>query len=90
MRTIGNLLCIFLCILGLLALLPFISFGFALICGAFVLAIWVLPVWIIATSDKTTGMEKCAWILAMVFLSWFAWVFYFFLAPLKSKQEYYY
>ncbi|PCJ25227.1 MAG: hypothetical protein COA96_07865 [SAR86 cluster bacterium] len=55
--------------------------------GVLTLAIWVLPVWIIATSNKTTGFEKCAWILAMVFLSWFAWVFYFFLAPIKQKHR---
>jgi hypothetical protein len=90
MKTLGNLLVIFLCILGLLAILPLISFGFVLLGGAFVVAIWVLPIWIIATSDKTTGMEKCAWIIAMFCLSWFAWVFYFFLAPLKPRQHYNY
>lgn len=86
MRTLSNLIVIFLVIVGLLALLPLVSLGFALLGGVFVLAIWVLPIWIIATSDKTTGFEKCAWILAMLCLSWFAWIFYFFLAPLKPRQ----
>lgn len=93
MRTLSNLLVIFLVIVGLLALLPLVSLGFAMLGGIFVLAIWVLPIWIIATSDKTTGFEKCAWILAMFCLSWFAWIFYFFLAPLKprhgSRYDYY-
>jgi threonine/homoserine/homoserine lactone efflux protein len=52
------------------------------------LFIWFLPILIIATSDKTTGSEKLAWILAIVFLSWFAWIFYFLLAPLKRKSYY--
>lgn len=89
MKLLSNFLVIVLVIIGLLALLPLLSFGFALICGAAVLAIWILPVWIIATSDKTTGFEKIAWLLAMFCLSWFAWVFYFFLAPIKPREHYY-
>ena len=90
MKLLANLLVIGLCILALLAVIPLISFGFVIFCGVIAFAFWLLPVWIIATSDKTTGFEKIAWILAMVFLSWFAWVFYFFLAPLKPKEQYYY
>ena len=52
------------------------------------LIIWLLPIAIIAVSDKTTGGEKLAWILAIVFLSWFAWIFYFLLAPIKKKRPY--
>jgi hypothetical protein len=48
--------------------------------------IWLLPILIIACSDRTTGMEKIAWILAIVFLSWFAWIFYFLLAPIKERR----
>ncbi|WP_218311837.1 PLDc N-terminal domain-containing protein [Alteromonas antoniana] len=48
--------------------------------------IWILPVWIIAKSDRTQGGEKVAWILAVIFISWFAWVFYFLLAPLKPVR----
>ena len=89
MKLLSNFLVIVLVIIGLMALLPLISFGFALVGGAFVLAIWILPVWIIATSDVTTGFEKIAWLLAMFCLSWFAWVFYFFLAPIKPRQQHY-
>ncbi|HEU4618552.1 MAG TPA: PLDc N-terminal domain-containing protein [Gammaproteobacteria bacterium] len=52
--------------------------------GGFV--IWLLPILIIACSDRTTGAEKLAWILAIVFLSWFAWIFYFLLAPIKKPD----
>lgn len=51
------------------------------------LFIWLLPFLIIATSDKTTGGEKAAWLLAMIFLSWFAWIFYWLLAPLKPRDD---
>jgi hypothetical protein len=90
MKLLSNLLVICLCILALMAVIPLISFGFTILFGVIALAIWLLPVWIIATSSKTTGYEKVAWILAMIFLSWFAWIFYFFLAPLKPRQQYYY
>ncbi|MBZ4044567.1 PLDc N-terminal domain-containing protein [Flavobacterium hibisci] len=36
-------------------------------------------------SRKTTGGEKLAWILAVLFISWFAWIFYLLLAPIKKK-----
>ncbi|HFB66263.1 MAG TPA: hypothetical protein ENJ60_12065, partial [Aeromonadales bacterium] len=39
------------------------------------------------TSDKTSGNEKLAWLLAMFFVSWFAWIFYLLLAPLKEKRS---
>lgn len=46
---------------------------------------WLLPILIIVSSRKTTGSEKLAWILAVLFISWFAWIFYLLLAPLKKK-----
>jgi len=90
MKILGNLALIILVIIGALALIPLVSFGFALFCGIAVFAIWLLPIWIIATSDQTSGFEKIAWLIAIVCLSWFAWVFYFFLAPLKPRQRVYY
>ena len=90
MKILGNLALIILVIIGALALIPLVSFGFALFCGIAIFAIWLLPIWIIATSDQTSGFEKIAWLIAIVCLSWFAWVFYFFLAPLKPRQRVYY
>lgn len=87
MKALGNLIVIFLVILGCLALVPLVTFGFAIVGAVAVFAIWLLPIWIIATSNQTTGFEKIAWLLAIVCLSWFAWVFYFFLAPIKSKHR---
>jgi hypothetical protein len=48
--------------------------------------IWILPILIIISSSKTTGSEKLAWVLAVIFISWFAWIFYLLLAPLKKKN----
>ena len=72
------------------ALLPILTFGIALLFMAGVFFVWLLPILIIADSDKTTGGEKACWILAIIFLSWFAWIFYFFLAPIKPRHRYYY
>tara|TARA_B110000858_G_scaffold89711_2_gene103746 strand:+ start:11104 stop:11379 length:276 start_codon:yes stop_codon:yes gene_type:complete len=90
MKLLSNFLALLLVIVAVVAALPLLSFGFALVSGAAVLAIWILPVWIIATSEKTTGYEKIAWLLAMFCLSWFAWIFYFFLAPIKPREQQYY
>jgi hypothetical protein len=57
----------------------------ALMILATVAFFWVLPIIIIISSRKTTGSEKLAWLLAVIFISWFAWIFYLLLAPLKKK-----
>ena len=48
--------------------------------------VWLLPLLIIISSGKTTGGEKFAWLLAVIFISWFAWIFYMLLAPIKDKK----
>ena len=59
--------------------------------GAIVcLVIWLIPVVLIAVSDRTTGKEKVAWLLAVFFITWFAWVFYLLLAPIKPRDDYRY
>ncbi len=50
-----------------------------------VLVIWLLPMVLILRSDKTSGAEKLFWLLAVVFVSWFAWIFYLLLAPIGKK-----
>ena len=67
-------------------IIPVITFGISLMFLAAFAFIWLLPILIIATSEKTTGGEKLAWILAIVFLSWFAWIFYFLLAPISGRR----
>ena len=48
--------------------------------------IWLLPIILVARSDRTQGDEKLAWVLLIIFVSWLAWIFYLLLAPLKKKS----
>ena len=52
-----------------------------------VLILWVLPIMLILKSNRTQGAEKIAWLIAIVTISWLAWVFYLFLAPIRNKPE---
>ncbi len=60
-----------------------ISFGGALI---LFLIIWLLPIVLILGSDKTSGAEKLFWLLAVLFVSWFAWILYALLAPIGARR----
>ena len=86
MNVIRNLL-IFVGAITLFVLaLPLLGAGIALMVAFGWAFIWFLPILLILGSDKTTGGEKAAWILAIIFLSWFAWIFYFLLAPVKPRS----
>jgi hypothetical protein len=89
MNVIMGLVLFALACCAVLLMVPVLTVGVILlvVCGGFLL--WLLPILIIASSDKTTGGEKLLWILAIIFLSWFAWILYFFLAPIKPKHRYY-
>jgi hypothetical protein len=58
-----------------------------IILGIVILA-WLLPILVIISSRKTTSGEKLAWVLAVLFISWFAWIFYMLLAPIKKKDDF--
>src|SRR5688572_29672093 len=75
---------------GLVLLIPVLTVAAGVVIFLACVFLWVLPILIIANSDKTTGGEKLAWILAIICLSWFAWIFYFLLAPVKPRQRYSY
>lgn len=59
--------------------------GFAVMIGCTFL--WFLPFILIMFSDRASGGEKLAWILLMIFFSWFAWIFYFLLAPISRRHN---
>lgn len=88
MKVLSALLVLVATVVGFVLLIPVVGFVLAVSIPLGALFIWFLPILIIATSDKTTGGEKVAWILAIVFLSWFAWIFYFLLAPIKERDDY--
>ncbi|MES2606860.1 MAG: PLDc N-terminal domain-containing protein [Pseudomonadota bacterium] len=89
MNVLITLLFLFLVGCGLVALIPILTFGLGVLAVLACVFLWLLPILIIANSDKTSGGEKAAWILAIIFLSWFAWIFYFLLAPIKPRRSYY-
>jgi hypothetical protein len=88
MKVLTTLLVLVALGLGFVLLAPVLGFVLALSIPFGWLLIWLLPIVIIVCSNKTTGGEKIAWILAIVFLSWFAWIFYFLLAPISRRREY--
>jgi len=57
--------------------------------GAIVLFmfVWLLPIILILRSDKTSGAEKLLWLIAVLFISWFAWILYMLLAPIGYRQQ---
>jgi hypothetical protein len=82
MNLFSTLLVLFGLAVGLLLFVPVVGVLLALTLPLGILFLWFLPILIIVASDRTTGGEKLAWILAIVFFSWFAWIFYFLLAPI--------
>ena len=61
---------------------------FSMLAVAVCFFVWVIPLILIGVSDRTSGKEKFAWLLAVVFVTWFAWVFYLLLAPLNKPDRY--
>ena len=57
--------------------------------GALIFAVfvWLLPILLILRSRKTNGAEKLFWLLAVLFVSWFAWIVYMLLAPIGDKRS---
>ena len=87
MKALGTLIAVLAVVVGAVLLIPVfgVLLGLAVVFGGVLL--WLLPIVIIAASDKVGGAEKLLWILAIIFLSWFAWIFYFFFAPLFDRPQ---
>ena len=49
--------------------------------------IWVLPIVLIATSSRASGRERLAWVLLVIFISWFSWIFYLIFAPVRKDDD---
>lgn len=58
---------------------------FVLTTLAIIALFWLVPIIHIASSSKVSGTEKLGWILAVVFVSWFAWIFFLIFAPIKKN-----
>lgn len=83
MNVLGGLITVVAVVVGAIVLIPILGVAVAL--GG--MLIWLLPIVLIVVSDKVGPAEKLLWILAIVFLSWFAWIFYFFFAPVFDKPQ---
>jgi hypothetical protein len=86
-NVLGTLLTIAAIVVGAVVLIPVLGvvLGLAVAFGGTLL--WLLPIILIAVSDRVGTAEKILWILAIVFLSWFAWIFYFFFAPVFDRPQ---
>ena len=49
-----------------------LAFFFSAVLIFFGFLIWIIPIILIARSNRTTGKEKIAWLLVVFFISWFA------------------
>ena len=60
-------------------------YGSVMVWAVFI--VWLIPFVLVLKSNKTTGREKLAWVLTILFVSWFAWVIYMLIAPIKPKVD---
>jgi hypothetical protein len=90
-NALGTLLTVLAVIVGAVVLIPILGVALGLLVAFGGVLLWLLPIVLIAASDKVGTAEKILWILAIIFLSWFAWILYFFFAPLfdRPRQSYY-
>ena len=48
---------------------------------------WILPLVHIAVSKRSQGGEKLGWLLAVLFISWLAWIFFLIFAPIQKPEN---
>jgi hypothetical protein len=86
-NVLGTLLTVLAIVVGAVVLIPILGVVFGLVAVLGGVLLWLLPIVLIAASDKVGTAEKILWILAIIFLSWFAWIFYFFFAPVFDRPH---
>jgi hypothetical protein len=86
-NVLGTLITVLAVVVGAVVLIPILGvvLGLAVAFGGALL--WLLPIVLIAASNKVGTAEKILWILAIIFLSWFAWILYFFFAPVFDRPQ---
>lgn len=52
-----------------------------------IVLIWLFPILHILFSSKIGGNERLAWLLAVIFISWLAYIFFLLLAPIKKEEK---
>jgi hypothetical protein len=86
-NAVGTLLTVLVIVVGAIVLIPILGVVLGLAVTVLGALLWLLPIVLIAMSDKVGTAEKILWILAIVFLSWFAWILYFFFAPVFDRPQ---
>jgi hypothetical protein len=86
-NALGTVLAVLAIIVGAIVLIPILGVVLGLAAALGGVLLWLLPIVLIAASDKVGTAEKILWILAIVFLSWFAWILYFFFAPVFDRPQ---
>jgi nitrate/nitrite transporter NarK len=86
-NAVGTLLTVLAVIVGAVLLIPVLGVVLGLAAALGGVLLWLLPIVLIAASNKVGTAEKILWILAIIFLSWFAWILYFFFAPVFDKPQ---
>lgn len=46
---------------------------------------WLIPLLMIIKSKRTSGSTKALWVIAVLFISWLAWIVYFLMVPKANK-----
>jgi hypothetical protein len=86
-NVLGTLITVLAIVVGAVVLIPILGVVFGIVVALGGVLLWLLPIVLIAASDKVGTAEKILWILAIIFLSWFAWILYFFFAPVFDRPQ---
>jgi hypothetical protein len=86
-NVLGTLITVLAVVVGAVVLIPILGVVFGLVVAFGGVLLWLLPIVLIAASDKVGTAEKILWILAIICLSWFAWILYFFFAPVFDRPQ---
>ena len=54
-----------------------------------IVIVWGIPLGFIVSDPLISKKERMIWIFAVVFVSWFAWLLYFLVAPVLPKEKHY-
>ncbi|WP_119393279.1 hypothetical protein [Salinibius halmophilus] len=46
--------------------------------------LYLIPILWVLFSRKVSGVEKLGWVLAILFISWVAWIIFLIVAPVKK------
>lgn len=54
-----------------------------------IVVLWGIPLGFIVSDPVISRKERIIWVFAVVFVSWFAWLLYFLVAPILPRERYY-